>query len=210
MVVCRQLGYAWECKTSINILLSHVSSKNLYTGSLAERNGLFGRSDTRNVATDFHCSGREQHLADCSYTSITRSSGFGYEWYYSSGVICQGNTSAPTECEHGAVRLTDGKKSTEGRVEICAHGYWATTCYNNWNKIATQIVCRQLGLPTSGEKVIMMCICNKILLSSSLLCSIIILGRLTFLLILQRWNMYLIIDLVPTISYQLLVFTAAM
>ena len=126
--------------------------KHLYTGSLAERNGLFGRSDTHNVARNFRCSGTEQHLADCSYTSITRSSGLSYERYYSAGVICQGNTSAPTECEHGDVRLTAGKKPTQGSVEICARGYWATTCISGWNKIETEIVCRQLGLPTSGEK----------------------------------------------------------
>ena len=126
----------------------------MYTGSLAETNDLFGRSNTRNVARHFFCSGTEQHLSGCTFSQITSSSGLRYQRYYQSGVICQGNTSAPTECEHGAVRLTDGKKPTEGRVEICAHGYWATTCDRNWNKIATEVVCRQLGLPTSGENLL--------------------------------------------------------
>ena len=116
------------------------------------RNGQFGRSGTRNIASDFRCFGTEQHLSDCRFSVVASTSGFWYESYYSSGVICQGNTSAPVECEHGAVHLTDGKNPTEGRVEICAHGYWATACYSNWNKMATEIVCRQLGLPISGKK----------------------------------------------------------
>ena len=130
------------CKKTIRF------NNHTFTGSIAESNGLFGRSSTRKVARNFRCSGTEQRLSDCTFTSITNLS---YEIHYSFGVICQGNTSAPAECQHGAVRLTN---AIQGRVEICAHGYWATTCYNNWNEIGTEIVCRQLGLPTSGEKIL--------------------------------------------------------
>ena len=67
-------------------------------------------------------------------------------------MICQGNTSAPTQCEHGEIRLVGGQKTTEGRVEICAYGYWATACYNYWDSVETELVCKQLGFPSDGKK----------------------------------------------------------
>ena len=118
-------------------------------------NGLFGRSNTRNVARRFYCysSGSQRRLIDCPYSSITSSSGLSYERYISAGVICQGNTSAATECEHGEVRLVGGQKISEGRVEICAYGYWSTVCYSYWNTMATELVCRQLGFPTNSKEI---------------------------------------------------------
>ena len=71
----------------------------------------------------------------------------GYESYSSAGVICQGNTSALTECKHGDVRLIGGHKKTEGRVELCSYGHWAIACSSNWDSTATQLLCKQLGLP---------------------------------------------------------------
>ena len=115
--------------------------------------GLFGRSSTRNVARRFNCGGSETRLIDCSYSSITSSSGLSYERYLSVGVICQGNTSAATECERGEVRLVGGQKISEGRVEICAYGYWSTVCYSNWNTIATELTCKRLGFPTNGKEI---------------------------------------------------------
>ena len=109
-------------------------------------NGLFGRSNTRNVAWRFYCSGSQRRLIDCRYSSTSLS----YESYLSAGVICQGNTSAATECEHSGVRLVGGQKISEGRVEICAYGYWSTVCYSNWNTVATKLVCKRLGFPTEG------------------------------------------------------------
>ena len=115
----------------------------------------FGRSSTRHVAVYFYCTGTENYLTNCSYSSISSSSALSYITHYSAGVICQGNTSAPPQCEHGEVRLVGGQRTTEGRLEICAYGYWATVCYNNWDTVETDIVCNQLGLPTEGKR---MCI----------------------------------------------------
>ena len=114
-------------------------------------NGLFDRSNTRNVVTNIFCSGSERRLVNCSYSTVTSSTGFSYESSFSAGVICQGNTSAATECEHGDVRLVGGQKVSEGRVEICAYGYWSTVCYSNWDVVETEIVCKQLGFPVDGK-----------------------------------------------------------
>ena len=112
--------------------------------------GLFGRSSTRNVARNVQCTGSESLFSSCSYTLITSSSGLAYESYISVGVFCQGS-SAFTGCQHGAVRLVGGQKISEGRVEICASGYWSTVCNSNWDIVETEIVCRQLDFPTNGK-----------------------------------------------------------
>ena len=58
----------------------------------------------------------------------------------------------PIECEQGDVRLVDGPNEMEGRVEICASGYWSIACDNSsyWNGInQAKLICRQLKLPTT-------------------------------------------------------------
>ena len=68
-------------------------------------------------------------------------------------MVCQGDTSAPIQCEHGDVRLINGTHRAEGRVEVCARGYWATVCshrYYHWTLVDTEIVCKQLNLPYEG------------------------------------------------------------
>lgn len=76
------------------------------------------------------------------------------------GVMCQGNSSKPEQCQHLDVRLVDGSKETEGRLEICAEGYWSNVCTDPtfgfsesddyWNVYASVLVCRKLGFPTEG------------------------------------------------------------
>ena len=118
---------------------------------MADTRGLFGLGTSRNVARSFSCVGTETRLRSCSYTSVSISSGTSYQlpWYSPAGVICQGNTSAPTECDRGDVRLVNGSKRTEGRVEICSSGYWAIACYGSWpyrwDISKTRLICKRLG-----------------------------------------------------------------
>lgn len=43
------------------------------------------------------------------------------------------------------VRLIDGSKENEGRVEVLIHGQWGTICHNSWDNLDANIVCKQLG-----------------------------------------------------------------
>lgn len=119
---------------------------------MADQNNLFGPGDSRIVAGGYECTGSEQQLSSCSLaTYIPLSYGTSYQTRSIAGIICQGDTSRPTECEHGDVRLAGGETEMEGRVEFCSYGYWAVACDNYWNKDATATVCEQLGFPTEGE-----------------------------------------------------------
>ena len=66
-------------------------------------------------------------------------------------MICQGNSSAPiNECNHGDVRLANGLKQTEGRVEVCSYGDWAIVCDDgwpySWDISKTLLVCKRFSM----------------------------------------------------------------
>ena len=112
---------------------------------------MFGRGRSRIVARDFRCTGAEEQLLDCAHDRITLSQHASDQSGTTAGVICQGNTSRPTVCEHGDVRLADGPTKMEGRVEACVSGHWTVACDSTsyWGGInQARLICRQLEFPT--------------------------------------------------------------
>jgi len=47
----------------------------------------------------------------------------------------------------GKVRLVEGIRSNEGRVQVYHDSDWFFICYKEWNLKLASIVCRSLGLP---------------------------------------------------------------
>ena len=55
-------------------------------------------------------------------------------------------------CIDGHVRLVGGLVDSEGTVEFCQNGSWNSLCNTYWGYQEAFVVCRQLGLPATGEK----------------------------------------------------------
>ena len=61
---------------------------------------------------------------------------------------------AGSPCVNGSVRLIGGLVPTEGAVQMCMGERWRGLCYSSWGYQEAFVVCRQLGLPATGE-----CVC---------------------------------------------------
>ena len=97
-----------------------------------------------------NCNGSEALLLNCVHTTVLVTSS-SYWTSTVASVICQGNTTAQTECTSGESRLVGGEKESEGRVEICMEGFWSAICDEQWGQQEALVTCKQAGLPSSGK-----------------------------------------------------------
>ena len=54
------------------------------------------------------------------------------------------------DCQDGDVRLQDGTDPSNGRVEVCQDGMWASVCSDKFDENDASVVCRQLGYTSEG------------------------------------------------------------
>ena len=53
--------------------------------------------------------------------------------------------------------LQDGTDVSNGRVEICQNGIWASVCNISWGYTEAGVLCTQLGYGTEGTMYITNC-----------------------------------------------------
>ena len=55
------------------------------------------------------------------------------------------DTAKDSLCVNGEIRLVDGAREGEGRVEICFNSRWGSVCSSGWDRREAEVVCRSLG-----------------------------------------------------------------
>ena len=53
-----------------------------------------------------------------------------------------------------SLRLRGGLIPEQGNVELCINGGWTGVCDTSWDYKDAFVVCRQLGLPATGNNII--------------------------------------------------------
>ncbi|XP_030851606.1 deleted in malignant brain tumors 1 protein-like [Strongylocentrotus purpuratus] len=87
----------------------------------APRSANFGQGSGRILLQYVNCDGTEDNLADCAHAGVEPH---------------------PTPFQ---VRLVNGLKDAEGRVEVLYDGSWGTICDSWWDLRDARVVCRMMG-----------------------------------------------------------------
>ncbi|XP_023933282.1 deleted in malignant brain tumors 1 protein-like isoform X5 [Lingula anatina] len=126
-VVCRMLGYNPD--DAVSFSRAH-----------------FGQGTDPILMDNVACSGNEASIEACGHNGWSSHNCAHSE---DAGVRCfvpEPTTTAPTTPAGPVeVRLVDGERDGEGRVEVLHNGEWGTVCDDSWDVNDAQVVCRMLG-----------------------------------------------------------------
>ena len=56
-------------------------------------------------------------------------------------------------CSDGEVRLEDGEREYDGRLEVCYDENWAAVCDFDVDDTVAEVVCRQLGFSLHSKSI---------------------------------------------------------
>ncbi|XP_055956391.1 deleted in malignant brain tumors 1 protein [Patella vulgata] len=128
-VVCKQLGYD--------------DGKAMCCSKLSTSSGYY-YGYPRSSYTNFMCTGTEQFLRNCSYSTIDRNCNI----YNTASVICYKPAASQADMAF-SVRLHNGSSGVEspqwGMVQVRHLGKWGISCADNWNDTIANIACKQMN-----------------------------------------------------------------
>lgn len=114
-------------------------------GALQEGSAFFKPGTGQIWLDDIDCNGKETDIALCGHRGWGRTS---CDHNEDVSVICAGSS----QRQNVIVRLSGGASSSEGRVEVFHNNAWGTVCDDDFDTKAAAVVCRMLGLPSSGAQ----------------------------------------------------------
>ncbi|XP_052818823.1 uncharacterized protein LOC128244786 isoform X2 [Mya arenaria] len=125
IVVCRQLGYDTD-----------LMDLRGYYGTVHYAAIYFGAGTGQIWLDDIFCEGDEASINECTLKPWGQNT---CEHNKDIGVICP-----------SAIRLRNGTRRSEGRVEVFHNGTWGTVCADGTDTNFSKVVCRQLGYATDN------------------------------------------------------------
>ena len=124
------------------------------SGVVLLTSSFFGRGTAPILTSYVSCFGNEPSIQDCSHNKRSPSSSIYYRNDPVVSVICHEIPTFDMECSFGDVNLFSGKTQSEGRVEICVHGFWTTVCDEGFEVEDALVICREVGFSPKGIQII--------------------------------------------------------
>ncbi|XP_052762890.1 scavenger receptor cysteine-rich type 1 protein M130-like [Mya arenaria] len=118
LVVCGMIGYTYK-----------VSDSNPPVS--VYKNAYFGQGHGKVAIAELNCTGSESDIADCASRT----------WLINS---CTHQDDVGVGCD-SHIRLVDGPRVTEGRLEVYFRGQWGTICDRQFTSGDAEVVCRQMN-----------------------------------------------------------------
>ncbi|XP_032869685.1 scavenger receptor cysteine-rich type 1 protein M160-like [Amblyraja radiata] len=122
------------CDDSWDLDDANVVCGQLRCGYAVEDNipGFCGRSKGQIWLDEVRCSGNESYLWNCSSAPWGRHD-------------CSHKEDVTVKCsEHKEMRLVNGGRRCEGRVEVWYNGTWGTVCTEKLSTVEAEVICKQL------------------------------------------------------------------